>query len=47
VPRWKPASKVDLTLQDYAARLAELRKQMDSEMEQRLGALAAPVEGGS
>jgi acyl-CoA hydrolase len=47
VPPWKPASEVDLTLQDYAARLAELRKQMDSEMEQRLGALAAPVEGGT
>jgi acyl-CoA hydrolase len=41
VPHWKPASDVDLTLEAYAARLSDLRKQMDAEMERRLGSLPA------
>ena len=36
VPQWKPRDEVDRALQSYATRLAELRKQMDSEMERRL-----------
>jgi acyl-CoA hydrolase len=41
VPPWKPAGDVDLALEAYAQRLGELRKQMDAEMEQRLGLLNA------
>ena len=37
VPAWEPKEKVDLALWSYAERLGELRKQMDAEMEQRLG----------
>jgi acyl-CoA hydrolase len=37
VPTWRPVEPVDLALEAYAGRLAELRKQMDTEMEQRLG----------
>ena len=37
VPQWEPRDDVDRALQAYATRLAELRKQMDSEMERRLG----------
>ena len=37
VPYWEPVSEVDKALERYAVRLGELRKQMDSEMEQRLG----------
>jgi acyl-CoA hydrolase len=40
VPQWKPVTSVDLALESYAKRLGELRKQMDTEMEQRLGTLA-------
>jgi len=36
VPQWQPSDEVDRALQAYATRLAELRKQMDSEMERRL-----------
>lgn len=36
VPAWKPATPIDVALEGYAARLGELRKQMDTEMEQRL-----------
>jgi hypothetical protein len=44
VPSWKPSSDLDLALEGYAARLGELRKQMDTEMERRLGDLAAASE---
>ena len=36
VPAWEPVTAVDRALEGYASRLGELRKQMDSEMEQRL-----------
>jgi acyl-CoA hydrolase len=39
VPPWQPVEEVDLALEAYAMRLGELRKQMDSEMEQRLSIL--------
>jgi acyl-CoA hydrolase len=39
VPPWQPVEPVDLALESYANRLTELRKQMDSEMEQRLSVL--------
>jgi acyl-CoA hydrolase len=41
VPSWKPSTDIDVALEQYAARLGELRKQMDTEMESRLEALAA------
>jgi acyl-CoA hydrolase len=41
VPAWEPKKEVDLALQAYAQRLEELRRQMDAEMEQRLGLLSA------
>jgi acyl-CoA hydrolase len=41
VPAWEPTEAVDLALHSYAERLGELRKQMDAEMEQRLGLLSA------
>jgi acyl-CoA hydrolase len=44
VPRWKPSSELDLALEAYATSLSGLRKQMDAEMERRLGALA-PTSG--
>jgi acyl-CoA hydrolase len=37
VPAWHPQNEVDRALEGYANRLAELRKQMDAEMEIRLG----------
>jgi acyl-CoA hydrolase len=37
VPQWQPRDEIDLALQSYAGRLGELRKQMDAEMERRLG----------
>jgi acyl-CoA hydrolase len=37
VRRWKAETELDLALESYAVRLAALRKQMDAEMEQRLG----------
>ena len=40
VPPWQPVDEVDLALESYATRLGELRKQMDTEMERRLGILA-------
>lgn len=36
VPQWQPRDDLDRALERYAARLAELRKQMDSEMERHL-----------
>jgi acyl-CoA hydrolase len=38
VPPWIPETDVDRALEGYAERLADLRKQMDAEMEARLGA---------
>lgn len=46
VPSWQPSTPIDEALEGYAVRLGELRKQMDSEMERRLGDMAA-AEGGS
>jgi acyl-CoA hydrolase len=37
---WTPVSEVDRALEEYAVRLAGLRKQMDLEMEARLNASA-------
>ena len=39
VPAWAPVSEIDRALEAYAARLGELRRQMDAEMEQRLATL--------
>jgi acyl-CoA hydrolase len=45
VPSWEPVSAIDKALEGYATRLAELRKQMDSEMEQRLQLMGATEQG--
>ena len=37
VPQWEPLDDLDRALEGYAVRLSELRKQMDTEMERRLG----------
>jgi acyl-CoA hydrolase len=34
---WRPETELDRALEAYAERLAALRKQMDAEMEARLG----------
>jgi acyl-CoA hydrolase len=47
VPPWQPRAEVDLALESYAARLGELRKQMDTEMELRLGILSAADRQGA
>jgi acyl-CoA hydrolase len=41
IPGWQPRSDLDRALETYARRVAELRKQMDHEMERHLGPLAA------
>jgi acyl-CoA hydrolase len=41
VPPWRPETELDRALDGYAERLAVLRRQMDAEMDARLGALAA------
>jgi acyl-CoA hydrolase len=41
VPPWRPENDVDRALEGYAERLSVLRKQMDAEMEARLGSLRA------
>jgi acyl-CoA hydrolase len=41
VPQWQPRSELDRALETYAARVAELRRQMDTEMERHLGTLGA------
>src|SRR4051812_9607127 len=41
VPQWTPGTELDRALETYAARVAELRKQMDTEMERHLGAVGA------
>jgi acyl-CoA hydrolase len=43
VPPWHPGDELDRALEAYAGRLGELRKQMDAEMERRLGTLS-PAE---
>jgi acyl-CoA hydrolase len=46
VPPWKAETELDRALEAYAERLAALRKQMDAEMDARLGTLrpqAGPV----
>jgi acyl-CoA hydrolase len=37
VPSWRPQTELDCALEGYANRLGELRRQMDTEMEMRLG----------
>jgi acyl-CoA hydrolase len=39
VPSWEPETELDRALQGYAERLSALRKQMDAEMDARLGAV--------
>jgi len=39
IPAWQPRNEVDRALETYARRVAELRKQMDNEMERHLGSL--------
>jgi acyl-CoA hydrolase len=41
VPQWEPRTRLDRALESYAARVAELRKQMDTEMERHLGTWGA------
>jgi acyl-CoA hydrolase len=45
VPAWQPVERVDLALESYARRLAELRRQMDTDMELHLGTLVAHSQG--
>jgi acyl-CoA hydrolase len=47
VPAWTPESEIDRALEAYAKRLGDLRKQMDLEMEQRLGGLADSFDAES
>lgn len=42
IPAWEPVTELDKALEDYARRLAELRKDMDAALEERLTALGAP-----
>jgi acyl-CoA hydrolase len=45
VPRWEPVTELDKALEDYACRLAELRKDMDNALEERLRVLGIkPLE---
>jgi acyl-CoA hydrolase len=41
VPAWTPETELDRALEGYAERLSALRKQMDAEMDARLGTLWA------
>jgi len=41
VPQWKPEDELDRALEAYAVRLSQLRKQMDTEMERHLRAVAS------
>jgi acyl-CoA hydrolase len=41
VPQWQPRNDMDRALERYAIRLAELRKQMDTEMERHLATVVA------
>ncbi|HEX2250073.1 MAG TPA: acyl-CoA thioesterase [Gemmatimonadales bacterium] len=40
VPQWRPQNELDQALERYAVRLAELRKQMDLEMDRHLAVRA-------
>jgi acyl-CoA hydrolase len=42
VAAWRPTDPVDVALERWAARLGQLRRQMDAEIEQGLTALVAP-----
>jgi len=42
VPQWEPRNDLDRALESYAGRVAELRKQMDKEMEHHLGRGSQP-----
>jgi acyl-CoA hydrolase len=46
VPQWKPENQIDRALEEYAQRLAELRKQMDAEMDRNLKTVAAASQKG-
>jgi hypothetical protein len=39
VPSWRPETELDRALEGYAERLSTLRKQVDAEMDARLGTL--------
>jgi acyl-CoA hydrolase len=39
VPSWRPETDLDRALEGFAERLSSLRKQMDAEMDARLGTL--------
>jgi hypothetical protein len=39
VPPWKPVTDLDRALEEYARQVADLRKQMDAALEERLAAL--------
>ena len=41
VPQWQPEDELDRALEAYAVRLSQLRKQMDTEMERHLRAVAS------
>ena len=41
IPPWQPRNDLDRALETYARRVAELRKQMDNEMERHLGILGS------
>ena len=40
VPAWAPVTEIDRTLERYAIRLGEIRRELDVEMDERLAALA-------
>ncbi len=46
VPRWEPVTELDCALEDYARKLAELRKEMDAALEERLAALRVAPRSG-
>ncbi len=46
VPHWEPKSELDQALEDYARRLAELRKETDTALEERLAALGMSSKQG-
>jgi acyl-CoA hydrolase len=43
VPRWEPVAELDKAMEDYARRLSELRKDMDTALEERLQAIGYTV----
>jgi acyl-CoA hydrolase len=43
VPRWEPITELDKAMEDYARRLSELRKDMDTALEERLQAIGYTV----